>query len=120
MKGYYIAFVIVYFIILVFVCDGKRGRDKIQDEAKNVRIKYSRNLDDVIDRLCMPRGSNRLVYRLQNKSDIFVGFDDIKHGLVYSMSWKINKDNPGKPRLTMNIAVIFVTSILVLFQKHAM
>ncbi|XP_060580913.1 uncharacterized protein LOC132737600 [Ruditapes philippinarum] len=101
MNGYFIVLGIVYISVSTSKCECRRRRDKLRDKTKISQtkedgIKYSRNVIDLIEELCLPSDTSRLFYRIQNESHIFVGFDDVKLGLVYSMSWKISKDNPEK------------------------
>jgi hypothetical protein len=111
MNGYFIVLGILYISVLTSKCECRKRRDKLRDktkisQAKEDGIKYSRNVIDLIDELCLPRDTSRLFYRIQNESHIFIGFDDVKHGLVYSMSWKINKNNPGMTTASLNTTLL--------------
>lgn len=58
------------------------------NSVKNVTCNNTTLIIDSMDQLCMPIGTDRLVYRYRNGSHIFVGFDVLKENLVYTMSWK--------------------------------
>ena len=51
---------------------------------------------DVVEHVCMPHGTDRLVYRYKNNTHVFVGFDDIKHEKLFSVMWEQTPGNPGE------------------------
>ncbi|XP_045171491.2 uncharacterized protein LOC128545835 [Mercenaria mercenaria] len=101
MRSYFHVLWILCLMQLICTCQArkhlKKARDKIQKshaEEDKLSARVSLSLNDVVHKICLPSGSNILVYRYQNDSHIFIGFDDVKQDRVYSMSWKINEGNP--------------------------
>ncbi|XP_060580895.1 uncharacterized protein LOC132737594 [Ruditapes philippinarum] len=88
---------ILYLLLLVKICETRKSRNK-----QRVKVQRSKDIDtqlnsmslqELIKKICLPPQFNRLVYRYQNNSYIFIGFDDVEKETVYSMTWKINKFN---------------------------
>ena len=53
-------------------------------------------LTDVVSRVCLRTDTDRLVYRFQNETHIFIGFDVVKDDVVYTMCWKMTGKDGGK------------------------
>ena len=56
-------------------------------------------IEEALPAVRLPRNTDRLVYRYQNDSHIFVGFDNVKRRKVFTMLWKLKPTNAGKPFL---------------------
>jgi hypothetical protein len=102
---------ILYLLLLVKICETRKSRNKQRvkvQRSKDIDTQlHSMSIQELIKKICLPPQFNRLVYRYQNNSYIFIGFDDVEKDTVYSMTWKINKFNQGKS--FYNIHTILVT-----------
>ena len=67
----------------------KLSHDKFANERK-LRV------DDVISFACLPEKTDRLVYRFENKTHIFVGFDSLKNRELTVLTWEIKDKNAGR------------------------
>ncbi|XP_052801263.1 uncharacterized protein LOC128231987 [Mya arenaria] len=89
-------FVIVVLTPVIAACghDGcpgdERGRSVPADKrVVDRRPRWSDNstLREVVGDLCLRQRTDRLVYRKQNDTNVFIGFDDVQGGVVYTMMW---------------------------------
>ena len=81
-------------MLSVLSVHSKKSRDKQRDSTSSK--KRSKTIDDVINDVCMPKRTDRLVYRYRNDTHVYVGFDVLSECTVYSMTWRINEGNNGK------------------------
>ena len=90
---------ILYVIVLLQMCESRKARKRQRVDGQRTKDIVNQldsvTLQDLIRKICLPDQFNRLVYRYQNNSHIFIGFDDVEKDTVYTMYWKINKFNQG-------------------------
>ena len=84
MKTYLLATVIS---IICLQCLESRKQSNVKNERKTV--------DEVYSKHCLPKRTDRLVYRYQNDSHVFVGFDNFENKKVTTIFWKIKESGHG-------------------------
>ncbi|KAL3856288.1 hypothetical protein ACJMK2_011062 [Sinanodonta woodiana] len=47
----------------------------------------------IISDVCMPRDTDRIVYRSKNATNVYVGFDYVESGIVHFMQWALQGEN---------------------------
>lgn len=62
-------------------------------EQKRNRENEGKTVSEIYTPECLPSDTDRLVYRYQNDSHIFVGFDNLKKRKLFTISWKISENN---------------------------
>ena len=65
-------------------------------EQKRNRENEGKTVSEIYTPECLPNDTDRLVYRYQNDSHIFVGFDNLKKRKLFTISWKISENNKGR------------------------
>ena len=64
-------------------------------ESRKQRQNDRKTVDEVYSKHCLPKRTDRLVYRYQNDSHVFVGFDNLEHRKVTTLFWKIKEAGHG-------------------------
>ncbi|KAK3611693.1 hypothetical protein CHS0354_034358 [Potamilus streckersoni] len=55
--------------------------------------KSDKPVSSIISDVCMPRDSDRIVYRSKNATNVYVGFDSVEIGIVHFMQWALEGEN---------------------------
>ncbi|XP_052802688.1 uncharacterized protein LOC128232926 [Mya arenaria] len=69
----------------------------------------------ILDGLCLPKRTDRLLYRNRNDTHIYIAFDILKKGVVDVYSWKVLKSTKGT---FISPEVIEETELAIDFRKR--
>ena len=64
-------------------------------ESRKQNKNERKTVDDVYSKHCLPKRTDRLVYRYQNDSHVFVGFDNLENKKVTTIFWRIKESGHG-------------------------
>jgi len=75
-----------------------KARDDSSARVSRTRRSYdlSEPMSHVLKTMCLRKATDRLVYRHQNQSMIFIGFDDLVDNVMFTMTWTMQGQFGGK------------------------